>query len=231
MYLHFRQYTENSDPILDMGSKLRRLIDLCKHHIPKGYRDLTSAKLPDLSVAERISTPRLSDGDGALLQPDTDAQVFELYNRRRAQLPSPPSWMPNLPLSDLPDAFQPLPDDTPLVGVKRPTKILVLVQWKVNLGKLAKIFASEGLHVQCLDGRFSGPERTRIIAEFMSDDAHPDYIPRTTDFLPNERRPPHVPHYSMILIVTSVGQTGLNLTRAAVAIFYVSFSLPQRVHA
>lgn len=58
-----------------------------------------------------------------------------------------------------------------------------------------------------MTGRTTAKKRTAIIHEFEADEPHPDHTGR---------------HRCWILLMSGVGQTGLNITRATVGIFYVS---------
>lgn len=67
--------------------------------------------------------------------------------------------------------------------------------------------ASVGIHVTVIDGDVSPEERTRILADFDNDGPH-----RSADGK----------FWCWVLILTPVGHTGLNVTRACIGILFVS---------
>lgn len=181
-----------------LGAKFRRLIAICLHHIPPPYRNMTSADVPPVPLEDRIRSPLLSSPDGELLPPPSKEQLQHLYSRRRSTFgATPPAWMTPLAAPADDEALDPLPDDLPLVGIKRPTKIIILLQFAHFIPQIVRAFAKYGIHVQYVDGTQGAAVRQAHIDEFESEGPHRSATPG---------------YHSWILLMTSVGQTGLNVT-------------------
>lgn len=125
------------------SSKLLRLFEIVCHHYPKGYRNLPAMQpFPDVPTVMRLRAP-LSWTDGGDFVPDpSGAQLVDLYTRLRDSMisdaiPVPPT-MPELSV-DQSEVRNRLPLDTPLFGIRRPTKIVILVQWAMYLDVIRQV--------------------------------------------------------------------------------------------
>lgn len=225
--MHWRYHEADKNPTVEEylekpGSKLARLVELCEHFIPPARRHLTSDGIPHVELVDLLRTPLTFAEDGARIDPPSRDRLAQLYLRKRAQFANPPDDMPPLAFADEVDT--PLPIDTALLGYRRPLKILIFVCFRLYLDQIEKvrrtsqivivpadtrarqIFAAKGLHVSILQGDLSVEKRAELVRQFNEEGPH----------LASDGK-----HYSWIMIMTSVGQTGLNLSRAGVGLLYV----------
>jgi len=217
----------------DIGGKMSRLLDICLHHIPEAYRNLTTADIPDVLPEDRLRTAIEYDQNGQPLPLPTKSQIANLYSHRRDAMSSDSTsaavTTPPLPTVNLTDGDQELDIHHPLFNVNRsrPVKILILLQFamyshiieevnsscsvqiKMGLTCVLQVFASHGIHIRILDGSLPLATRIQILREFAADGPHPagDGI-----------------YFCFILGITPFGHTGLTIIRAQIGILYASIA-------
>ncbi|KDQ05782.1 hypothetical protein BOTBODRAFT_122279, partial [Botryobasidium botryosum FD-172 SS1] len=106
------------------------------------------------------------------------------------------------PVGSLPDVMVPPPPD-PVVGYTRPTKIVVYVHHTAFVNLIAKVFALHGFPRMTFTGDTPIPKWNALLRDFNQERAH----------ISDDGRP------SWVLIISSIGSTGLNVPRACVMIY------------
>ena len=147
VFLHWWYHEADIKPTVEEylekpGSKLTRLVELCEHFVPPARRHLTSDAIPHVELVDLLRSPLKFDGHGLRIEPPSRHQLADLYVRKRAQFVKPPEGMVPLEFSGRPETQ--LSIDTPLLGYRRPLKLLIFVCFRLYLEEIEKVRRAPG---------------------------------------------------------------------------------------
>ncbi|KDQ05986.1 hypothetical protein BOTBODRAFT_182028 [Botryobasidium botryosum FD-172 SS1] len=171
------------------STKIDAVVRIAQHYVG-AYRDKDPATM---TIPERLRTNIEWDEDGHERSLPSPEALWAMYNDYRAEKRGELEVVPMAPAESR---------RRPLIGHAQSIKVLIFVNFTSYVTLISKILHLMGIPCSTLTGKVPAAKRARLLKEFNADGPHPS----------DQNEP------SYVMVMSSVGATGLNVARASVLV-------------
>ncbi|KDQ09823.1 hypothetical protein BOTBODRAFT_47418 [Botryobasidium botryosum FD-172 SS1] len=171
------------------STKINAVIRIVQHYVG-AYRDKDPATM---TIFERLRTNIEWDENGDERPLPTQEALWAMYGAHVAEKRGELEVVPTAPAESR---------RRPLIGHAQSIKVLIFVNFTSYVELISKILHLMGIPCSTLTGKIPAAKRARLLKEFNADGPHP-----------SDRNEP-----SYVMVLSSVGATGLNVARASVLV-------------